>query len=71
MVGATSRRQIVASLACSITRRSASPAASLAPRRTFSTKLHDLGVAPHVVEQILNHQSHRGQVGGTYNKSLY
>jgi integrase len=40
-------------------------------RRTFSTRLHDLGVAPHVVEQILNHQSHRGQVGGRYNKSLY
>ena len=40
-------------------------------RRTLSTRLHDLGVAPHVVEQILNHQGHRGQVGGTYNKSAY
>ena len=40
-------------------------------RRTLSTRLHDLGVAPHVVEQILNHQGHRGQVGGTYNKSTY
>jgi len=40
-------------------------------RRTFSTRLHDLGVAPHIVEQILNHQGHRGQVGGTYNKSFY
>jgi integrase len=40
-------------------------------RRTFSTRLNDLGVAPHVVEQILNHQSHRGQVGGVYNKSPY
>jgi integrase len=40
-------------------------------RRTLSTRLHDLGVAPHVVEQILNHQSHRGTVGGVYNKSLY
>jgi integrase len=40
-------------------------------RRTLSTRLHDLGVAPHVVEQILNHQGHRGQVGGTYNKSFY
>jgi integrase len=40
-------------------------------RRTFSTRLHDLGVVPHVVEQILNHQSHRGQVGGRYNKSPY
>jgi integrase len=40
-------------------------------RRTFSTRLHDLGVAPHVVEQILNHQGHRGQVGSVYNKSRY
>jgi len=40
-------------------------------RRTLSTRLHDLGVAPHVVEQILNHQGHRGQIGGTYNKSFY
>jgi integrase len=40
-------------------------------RRTLSTRLHDLGVAPHFVEQILNHQGHRGTVGGTYNKSPY
>jgi len=40
-------------------------------RRTLSTRLHDLGIAPHVVEEILNHQSHRGQVGGVYNKSRY
>jgi integrase len=40
-------------------------------RRTVSTRLHDLSVAPHVVEEILHHQGHRGQVGGTYNKSRY
>jgi integrase len=40
-------------------------------RRTLSTRLHDLGVAPHVVEQILNHQGHRGTVGAVYNKSVY
>jgi len=40
-------------------------------RRTLSTRLHDMGTAPHVVSQILNHQGHRGQVGGTYNKSRY
>src|SRR5262245_11217420 len=40
-------------------------------RRTFSTRLHDLSIAPHVVEQVFNRQSHRRQVGGTYNKSLY
>jgi hypothetical protein len=32
----------------------------------------DLGVAPHVVEQILNHQSgHRSGVRGVYNRSSY
>jgi hypothetical protein len=31
-----------------------------------------LGTAPHVVEQILNHQSgHRAGVVGTYNRSSY
>jgi len=34
--------------------------------------LNDLGVLPHVVEQILNHQSgHRRGVAGVYNKSPY
>jgi integrase len=41
-------------------------------RRTAATRLCDLGVAPHVVEQILNHQSgHRGGVAGIYNRSSY
>jgi integrase len=41
-------------------------------RRTLATRLCDLGVAPHVVEQILNHQSgHRAGVVGTYNRSRY
>jgi integrase len=41
-------------------------------RRSFATRLCDLGVAPHVVEQILNHQSgHRGGIVGVYNKSRY
>jgi integrase len=41
-------------------------------RRSFATRMCDLGVAPHVVEQILNHQSgHRGGVVATYNKSKY
>ena len=35
-----------------------------------ATGLADAGVAPHIVEQILNHQSgHRAGVAGTYNKS--
>jgi integrase len=41
-------------------------------RRSFATRLCDLGVAPHVVEQILNHQSgHRAGIVGVYNKSRY
>jgi integrase len=41
-------------------------------RRTCATRMCDLGVAPHVVEQILNHQSgHRAGVVGVYNKSRY
>jgi integrase len=41
-------------------------------RRSFATRLCDLGTAPHVVEQILNHQSgHRAGVVGTYNRSSY
>jgi integrase len=41
-------------------------------RRTCATRMCDLGVAPHVVEQILNHQSgHRVGVVGIYNRSSY
>jgi integrase len=41
-------------------------------RRTCATRMCDLGVAPHVVEQILNHQSgHRSGVAGIYNRSSY
>ncbi len=41
-------------------------------RRTFCTRLGDLGVLPHVIEQCVNHQSgHRHGVGGIYNKSIY
>jgi integrase len=41
-------------------------------RRTCATRLADLGVAPHVIEQILNHQSgHRAGVAGIYNRSKY
>lgn len=38
-------------------------------RRTFSTKLNDLGVAPHVVEQLLGHVM--GGVMAVYNRSQY
>ena len=42
-------------------------------RRTFSTVAHDeLGIAPHIVEAVLNHVSgHRAGVAGRYNKALY
>jgi integrase len=41
-------------------------------RRSAATRMCDLGVMPHVVEQILNHQSgHRAGIVGTYNRSAY
>lgn len=41
-------------------------------RRSFATRVCDLGTAPHVVEQILNHQSgHRAGIVGVYNRSSY
>src|SRR4051794_40860515 len=41
-------------------------------RRTVATRMADLGVQPHIVEQILNHQSgHKSGVAGTYNRSVY
>jgi integrase len=41
-------------------------------RRTCATRMADLGTAPHVIEQILNHQSgHRRGIAGVYNRSSY
>ena len=41
-------------------------------RRTCATRLADLGVLPHVIEQLLNHQSgHKSGVAGVYNRSVY
>jgi integrase len=41
-------------------------------RRSTATHLADLGVAPHVIEAILNHRGgHRRGVGGIYNRSTY
>jgi hypothetical protein len=41
-------------------------------RRTCATKMCDLGVEPHHVETLLNHQSgHKRGVAGVYNKSKY
>jgi integrase len=41
-------------------------------RRSVATRLADLGAPPHVIEQILNHQSgHKSGVAGIYNRSSY
>jgi integrase len=41
-------------------------------RRTVATRMADLGILPHVIEQILNHQSgHKAGPAGIYNKSSY
>jgi integrase len=41
-------------------------------RRTVATRMADLGIAPHVIEQILNHQSgYKRGVAGIYNRSSY
>jgi integrase len=41
-------------------------------RRTLSTRMHELGVQPHIVEAVLNHMSgHKAGVAGVYNKAVY
>jgi integrase len=41
-------------------------------RRSVATGMADLGIAPHVIETILNHVSgHKGGVAGIYNRSSY
>jgi integrase len=41
-------------------------------RRSVATRMADLGIAPHIIETILNHQSgHRAGVAGIYNRSSY
>jgi integrase len=41
-------------------------------RRSVATKMGDIGIAPHVIEEILNHQSgHKRGVAGVYNRSRY
>ncbi|MFY9839995.1 MAG: tyrosine-type recombinase/integrase [Xanthobacteraceae bacterium] len=41
-------------------------------RRTFATRLADLGIQPHIIEAALNHISgHKGGVAGIYNRSAY
>jgi integrase len=41
-------------------------------RRSSATKMADIGIAPHVIEQILGHTSgHKAGVAGIYNRSSY
>ena len=41
-------------------------------RRSVATGMADLGILPHVIEQVLNHQSgHRAGIVGVYNRSVY
>jgi integrase len=40
-------------------------------RRTVATRMADLGVAPHIIEEVLNHRAHRAGVAGIYNRSRY
>jgi integrase len=41
-------------------------------RRSVATKMADLGVQPHIIEQVLNHQSgHKRGPAGIYNRSSY
>ncbi len=41
-------------------------------RRTAATRMADIGIAPHVIEAVLNHVSgHKGGIAGVYNRALY
>jgi integrase len=41
-------------------------------RRSTASGLGDIGIMPHVIEEILNHRSgHRRGVAGVYNRSIY
>jgi integrase len=41
-------------------------------RRSTATHMADIGIQPHVIEQILNHRSgHKGGIAGIYNRSSY
>ena len=41
-------------------------------RRSAATGMADIGIAPHIIEAVLNHVSgHKGGVAGIYNRSSY
>jgi integrase len=41
-------------------------------RRSVATRMADIGIVPHIIEAVLNHQSgHKGGIAGVYNRSSY
>jgi hypothetical protein len=41
-------------------------------RRSVATGIANIGIAPHIIEEILNHQSgHKAGIAGIYNRSNY
>jgi integrase len=40
-------------------------------RRTMSTRMHEIGIQPHVVEAVINHVGHKAGTPGVYNKAVY
>ena len=41
-------------------------------RRSVATRMADIGIAPHIIESLLNHVSgHKGGIAGIYNRALY
>jgi integrase len=41
-------------------------------RRSVATGMADIGIAPHIIETVLNHRSgHKGGIAGIYNRSSY
>ena len=41
-------------------------------RRSAATRMADIGVAPHIIEAVLNHVSgHQGGIAGIYNRATY
>jgi integrase len=41
-------------------------------RRSVATGMADIGIAPHIIEVVLNHRSgHKAGIAGVYNKSSY
>jgi integrase len=41
-------------------------------RRTAVTHMAEIGIAPHIIEAVVNHISgHRGGIAGIYNRAVY